>query len=131
MVVPSLSALLSNSTRQVFSNLGPLLRSILLNKVQNHSIFFISPRSLDKIRVQNFLPPMKTLDISSARKALRNLFPIFASILANSLLENLIFFGSPVAFHCCDFSELGSHFSGKTIKLRSLSIGDLKLLTNS
>ena len=56
MVVPALSALLSNTSVEMGGNLCPLLSTFLLNKQQNHPVFFLRPRTFNKARIQNFLP---------------------------------------------------------------------------
>ena len=48
MVMPSFSALLSDSTRKMVGNLGPLLRPIDVDQVQEESVFYVSPRSLNQ-----------------------------------------------------------------------------------
>ena len=58
VVVPALSALLSDPPREVLSNCGPLLGTFFLNKSQDEGIFFDAPGSLHKIRIQHLLPPV-------------------------------------------------------------------------
>ena len=70
MVMPSLTALLADSAWKVLSNLGPFLGTILLDKMQHHSIFFFSPGAFDQVRVENLLPPVETLNVGSAWEAL-------------------------------------------------------------
>jgi uncharacterized membrane protein len=83
----------------MLSDLSPLLGAILFDQMKNHPIFFVSPRALDQIWVKDLLPPVEALHVSPSRKALRDLLPVFASILSDSLLKNLIFFLGPVSFH--------------------------------
>lgn len=67
VVVPSLTALLADSSLEVGSDLGPFLGALLLDKQKNFAIFFLCPGAFHKARVEHFLPPMEALDISSAR----------------------------------------------------------------
>lgn len=77
MVVPALSTLLSDSSVEMGSNLCPLLSALLLDKQQNHPVLFLCPRTFDKARIQNFLPAVKTLNVSSPRKVFSDLLPVF------------------------------------------------------
>ena len=90
MVVPPLSALLPNSSRQVFSDQRPFLRAILFNQVEHHAVFLLSPRPFDKRGVQYFLPTVETLNISAAWQVLSNLFPVFASVTFDGVRQLVI-----------------------------------------
>jgi hypothetical protein len=98
VVVPSFSALLSNSARKMLCYLSPLLRTILLNEVEDESILLFGPRALDKARVQNLLPSMQALDISSSIQGLSNFLPILTSVSFDCFSEHIVFLFGPVAF---------------------------------
>jgi hypothetical protein len=68
MVVPSLSALLADSAGELARDDAPVLGSVFLNQNDDLGVFFLSPRSFDQFGVQNLLPSMETLDVSSVRK---------------------------------------------------------------
>ena len=98
MIMPSLSALFTNSTWKMFCYIGPLLRSFFLDKPQDQSIFFDTPRPFHKLRIQDFLPSVKTLYISASLKTLSNLLPVSASVLLYGNGKLLVFFSCPVTF---------------------------------
>lgn len=51
MVMPSLTALLTNTTFQRTSDMSPLLRSFVLHEHKDFLVFFFSPGSLNKTGV--------------------------------------------------------------------------------
>lgn len=79
MVVPTLSTLLSNPTRQALSDLRPLPSSILGNHVLKSVVLLLCPRSFRQSRVKNFLPSVQTLDICSTFKFICYDLPLFSS----------------------------------------------------
>jgi len=97
VVVPPLPALLPNPPRQVVCDLGPLLRAILLNQLQDQAIFIFSPGPFDQARVQNLLPPMQALHISPPRQGLRYFLPVLASVLVDCIFKHFVFLFRPVA----------------------------------
>ena len=98
MIVPSLPALFTDSSWKVFCYICPLLRTFFLDKPQDKSIFFDTPWPFHKLRVEDFLPPMKTLYVSASLKTLSNLFPVSASVLLYSNGKLLVFLSRPVSF---------------------------------
>ena len=96
--MPALSALLSDPSREVFSNRGPLLGTFFLHKSQDEGIFFDAPRPFDKVRIQHLLPPVQTLHISPSLQALGYFLPISAPELRNSNGKLLILFSGPMTF---------------------------------
>ena len=98
MIVPSLPALFTNSSWQMFCYIGPLLRTFFLDKPQDKSIFFDTPGSFHELRIEDFLPSMKTLHISAPLKALSNLLPVSASVLLYSYCKLLVFLSCPMSF---------------------------------
>ena len=97
MIVPSLPALLTYASWQPVSYVCPLLCSIFVDTFKNNQVFVIAPWALDQVRVENFLPAVQTLNITSAWKRLSNLFPAFATVGVYSLLKELVLGLSPVA----------------------------------
>ena len=97
MIVPSLPALLTYASWQPVSYVCPLLCSIFVDTFKNNQVFVIAPWALDQVRVENFLPAVQTLNITSAWKRLSNLFPAFAGVGVYSLLKELVLGLSPVA----------------------------------
>jgi hypothetical protein len=55
-----------------------------------HAVFFFSPRSFDEARIQNFLPPMKALNVGPPRELFSYPFPIFSTVLADCVCQMLI-----------------------------------------
>lgn len=55
----------------------PILGSMGLNHLHDFVVLRIRPRSLDKLRVEDLLPPVQTLDISSVLKVRSNVLPVF------------------------------------------------------
>ena len=98
MIVPSLSALFTNPSRKMFCNIGPFLGSFFLDKPQDKSILLDAPWPFDKLRIEDFLPSMKTLHISAPLKALSNLLPVSASVLLYSYCKLLVFLSCPMSF---------------------------------
>jgi len=99
MVVPSFSALLSDSTREMVGNLGPLLRPVDVDQVQEESIFYVSPRSLNQRRVEHLLPSMKALNISPSLQTLCNFLPVLTTVDPDGLSQLRVFSFGPVPFH--------------------------------
>ena len=97
MVVPSLPALLPDAPWQVVSDLGPLRRPVDVDQMKKQSIFDISPRTLDKRRIEHLLPAVQALDVRTALKALGDLLPIFTGVLSDGLSQKLVLLGRPVA----------------------------------
>lgn len=81
MVVPSLSTLLTYSSWESLSDLRPIPSSIFGHLFLKRSIFFLTPRSLNKSRIQHLLPPMKALNISSVVKMTGDVLPVASSVL--------------------------------------------------
>ena len=98
MIVPSLSALLTNSTWKMLCYIGPLLWSLFLDKPQYKSIFFNTPRPFHKLWIEDFLPSMKTLHICPSLKTLSDLLPVSAPVLLYSDGKLLVFLSRPVSF---------------------------------
>ena len=72
-----LTALLTDTARQVGSYLAPGLRTILLDALGENAVFILCPRPLDHLWIKDFLPAMQTLDICSILQLFCYLFPIF------------------------------------------------------
>lgn len=135
MVVPSLPALLTDSTRKMVGDLGPLLGAMLVNQRKQHAILHVSPRSLDQGGVQDLLPSVEALDVSPADEFLGNPLPWLAAILCNCLCQELVFLFCPVALHLASFG-VGSRlrllvFGGSTfVKMRVEHLMPNQILLN-
>lgn len=97
MVVPPFSTLFTYSSREVFRDLSPLLGSILLNQVEDQTIFFLSPWTFDQIGIKDFLPSVKTLHIGSPRQLLCYLLPILTRMDLHCICQYFIFFFAPMS----------------------------------
>ena len=66
MVVPSLTALLADTARKVFSDEGPFEWAMFVNKLLDESVLFFGPRSsflgFWNVGVQHLLPSVDALD---------------------------------------------------------------------
>ena len=98
MVVPSFSALLSDSSRQMVGYLSPFLRPLKVHQTKKESIFNLSPWSLNKCRIKYLLPSMKTLHISPPTQSFSYLLPVFTTIDSHSFGQLFVFLLSPVTF---------------------------------
>ena len=98
MIVPSFSALLSDSSWQVIRYLRPLLRPLEVYKAQQKSIFDLSPWAFNQSWIEDFLPSVEALDVSSSGECLCDLLPIFAAIYSYRLCQFLVLLLSPMAF---------------------------------
>lgn len=63
MIVPSLPALLTNPAWQVIRDFGPQVRAIDVDEMKKKSVLDVCPRTLDKLRVQDFLPSVQALHV--------------------------------------------------------------------
>ena len=106
VIVPALATLLPDAPRQVVRVLGPELRSILgplywpvdIHQVQQQSVLDVSPRTLDERWIQNLLPAVETLHISSVLEAFSDSFPVFGTHLLHKLLQLLVLQEKPRNF---------------------------------
>jgi hypothetical protein len=98
MVMPSLSALLSNPTWQSLSDVTPIFCAILFDINSKTVILFLAPRSFDHGRVENFLPSMETLNICPLVKEGGNPLPVPGAVLLHELCQLVIFFSVPISF---------------------------------
>ena len=76
-IVPSLSALFPDSSRQRRRDDRPFLRSVLLHQSLDELVLLRLPRPLDEARVQHFLPAVQTLNVALRRteRGEGNFFP--------------------------------------------------------
>jgi hypothetical protein len=81
MIVPSFTTLLSNSSWKSMGYITPVLCSVFCNIFRKLCIFLPTPRTFDHHWIENFLPSMETLDISSLGEMIGNLLPVFSSML--------------------------------------------------
>lgn len=99
MIVPSFSALLSDSSWQVIRYLCPLLRPLEVYEAQQKSVFDLGPWAFNQSWIEDFLPSVEALDVSSSGERLRDLFPIFAAIYSYRLCQFLVLLLCPMAFY--------------------------------
>jgi hypothetical protein len=115
VVVPSLTALLPYSSRQLFGYLGPLLGAMGLNQFKDETVFLFGPRSLDKAWVQNLLPPVQALDVCPTRKGFSDFLPVSSAVPINCISEDVVLLLSPMALHQAIFTLSFLVFSGTTL----------------
>jgi hypothetical protein len=94
--VPSLTALLSNSARQVVGYLSPFLGAVEVHQLKEQPVLYICPRTLYESWVENLLPSVEALHICSTAKSFCNLLPVFTSVDSDSFGQFLVFNLSPV-----------------------------------
>ena len=70
------TTLLADATRQVRRYLAPGLRAVLLDALSENAVLILGPRSLHHLRIEDLLPPMKTLHVSAILKLLCYLLPV-------------------------------------------------------
>jgi hypothetical protein len=90
VIVPALTALLSDPPREVLCDQSPLLGTVFVYKVKDHAILLLGPGTLDEAGVQNFLPPMEALHVSAPWELFGDSFPILSSMFSDSFCEMLI-----------------------------------------
>ena len=66
--MPAFSALLADAPGQEFSDLRPILGSVGLHTLNQFVIFSIQPGPLDHLGVEDLLPAVEALDVSSVIK---------------------------------------------------------------
>lgn len=64
VIVPPFATLLSYSPWESLCNVAPILSTVFCNIFREFLILFLAPGSFNHRRIEHFLPPMKTLDIS-------------------------------------------------------------------
>ena len=74
--MPAFSTLLANSAGKVLGNLCPLFGSSLLDKLDDQLVLELSPRALDELRVEYFLPSVQTLYVGASFELARDLLPL-------------------------------------------------------
>jgi hypothetical protein len=96
VIVPSFTTLLANTTRKIRCNQGPFLGPVLANELDNLAIFLGCPGSLDKCGLENLLPAMEALHLTSAGQMRRNKLPVLGSMIFHSLLQSIILLLGPL-----------------------------------
>lgn len=91
VVVPTLTALLTESPLELASNEGPFLVPMDLDQPHHCGVFLRRPWPFDEARFEDFLPSMQTLNIASAGKSISNLLPVLPRVGVHGLPEYLIF----------------------------------------
>lgn len=61
MVMPSLTTLFADATRQLRRNERPLPSAVRVHQRLNQIVLLLLPRTLDELWIQHFLPTMKAL----------------------------------------------------------------------
>lgn len=98
VIVPSLTTLLSNSSGKSLGNVAPVLCSKLLDVFSKLAVFLTAPRTLDHHRIENLLPPVQALHVSSVREVLCNLLPVLGPVFIDQLSELPVLLFIPVSF---------------------------------
>jgi hypothetical protein len=68
-----------------------------MNIFREFIIFFNTPRTFHHWRIQDFLPPVQTLNISPQMKERCDSFPVFGTESLNQLCKLLVFFRIPIS----------------------------------
>lgn len=97
MIVPSLTALLANSTWQGLSYVAPVFGSKHMHIFREFIVLLYTPRTFHHRRIQHFLPPVQTLHISPLMQERCYAFPVFGTKSLNQLCQLLVFFCVPVS----------------------------------
>mmetsp|Transcript_11445 Transcript_11445/g.41880 ORF Transcript_11445/g.41880 Transcript_11445/m.41880 type:complete len:225 (+) Transcript_11445:3519-4193(+) len=127
VIVPTLSALLANSPRQVLSDHRPLLRAVLLDEADDLVIFFLGPWALHQVGVEHLLPAMQTLDISPVGEVLGNLLPALPVERLYGPAEKVILLGCPASTRgpprgAAHTTHYGGQLDGQTLMILRVAI---------
>jgi hypothetical protein len=98
MVVPSLTALLTDTPRKMVGNVLPLLGTTIADQLEKELILNFSPGPFNEVWIQNFLPPMEALNISSPFYRFSNFLPRLTLIDPDGFCQLLILCFSPMTF---------------------------------
>ena len=102
-----LSALLPNATVKGLSDLAPVLGSVLLHILNEGTVFFFCPGTLDHLRVEDLLPAVEALDLGAGRMAAGagdgegDGLPVPGAVLVDGAAEGVVlrvFFSSNIAW---------------------------------
>lgn len=74
-----------------------MLGLLLGDELEDELIFILGPGAFDKIRIEDFLPPVEALYVGPSSERLRHFLPVLATLLLDSLCEHDIFSLGPVA----------------------------------
>ena len=66
----------------MFRDESPALRTVLLYEVEHLLVLLLGPRSLDQVRIEDFLPPMLTLNVRAVGEEARDEVPVAASAVS-------------------------------------------------
>jgi hypothetical protein len=98
MIVPPLTTLFSNSARQSLSDIAPVFGAELMNIFRQFFVFLLTPWSFHHWWIQDFLPPMQTLNICPLIEMRSNSLPVLSTVFLHQLCQLVVFFGVPVPF---------------------------------
>lgn len=121
VVVPTLTTLLTNASRQMAGDETPVLRSVFPHQCRNLGVFLRRPGSFDEFRVEDLLPAVQTLQVSSVGKVLRYGLPTFGSEGVNQVAEQAVFFRSPEVLGTAG-TALAGRLAGERLHL-SMTLG--------
>ena len=96
VVVPPLSALLSNPTRQGLRYITPVFGSKSMYIFREFLILLNTPRTFHHRRIQHFLPPVQALNIRALVEEGSNAFPVLGTESLHKLCQLLVLLCVPV-----------------------------------
>lgn len=97
VVVPSLAALLTDTTGQRLRDVRPVLGAKPVHILGQLLVLLGAPGTLHHGRIEHLLPAMQALDVCALIKERRNLLPVLGSELVHKLREPLVLLVVPVA----------------------------------
>lgn len=97
MVVPTLTALLSDTPRQVVRDLGPLLRTVEVDQLEEQPVLDVGPWPFHKGWVEYLLPSVETLHVSPTAQSFCDLLPVLTSVDPDSLGQFFVLYLGPMA----------------------------------
>lgn len=99
MIVPPLTALLAQSTLEMFGDEGPLLLTVLLHEFGDEGVFFFGPRSFDEAWLEHFLPAVEALYVTSILSWEGSCYflPVFGLVLLYCDPQSCVFGGRPLS----------------------------------
>ena len=98
MIMPSLSALLANSSRQSLCNVTPIFCAKLFDIISKPIILLLAPWSLYHGWIQNFLPPVQALDVGPLIEKGGNSLPVSSTIFLDKFSKFVVLICVPISF---------------------------------
>lgn len=97
VVVPALAALFADSPWECLGDVAPIFCAKFLDILCEPFILFLAPGTFHHGRIENFLPSVEALDVSSLIQERGYSLPISSTKLHDELRELVVLFGVPIS----------------------------------